>query len=79
MRKARNYRGHVQVENETAAGRQLLLAMLGRWDWSAENYLLVRELVRTIPHGEETDLARQVRRAAVELAEGEPRAETGRA
>lgn len=79
MRKARNYRGHVQVEDETAAGRQLLLGMLDRWDWSAENYLLVRELVRTVPHGEETDLARQVRRAAVELAEREPRAESWRA
>ena len=79
MRKARNYRGHVQVEDEMAAGRRLLLAMLERWGWAADNYLLVRELVRTVPHGEDTDLARQVRRAAIEVAEREPRAETWRA
>lgn len=79
LRKARDYRGRVQIEDETAAGRALLVQLLGRWDWSADNFLLVRELVRTIPHGEDTDFARRVRRAAVELAEREPRAERWRA
>lgn len=79
LRKARNYRGRVQVEDETAAGRRLLITALGRRGWAADNYLLLRELVRTVPHGEDTDLARQVRRAAVELAEREPRAEPWRA
>ncbi|HSG91402.1 MAG TPA: PEP/pyruvate-binding domain-containing protein [Pseudomonadales bacterium] len=78
MRRARDYRGHVQVEGEADAGRALLRELLSRSDWARENFLLVREMARVIPHGEDDDLARSVRRDAIALAELEPRAQAWR-
>ncbi len=79
LAKARDYRGRVQVEDETAAGSRLLEDLLGRTAWARDNFLLVREIARTVPHGEDTGLARAVRRDAVGLAELEPSAERWRA
>jgi hypothetical protein len=79
LRRARDYRGRVQLEDEVVAGRELLLTLLKDSDWLDDNYLLMRELVRIVPHGEETDLSRRVQRAAVELAELAPAAERFRA
>ena len=66
LRRAHYYRGRVQLEDEIAAGRELLLSALSDWDWASDNYLLVRELARVVPHGEETDMSRHIRRAAVD-------------
>jgi Pyruvate phosphate dikinase, AMP/ATP-binding domain len=77
--RAGNYRGRVQVEDESAAGAALLEQLVAQDAWAAGNFLLVREAARTIPHGSDTDLARSVRRDAVQLAEMEPAAETWRA
>lgn len=79
LRRALGYRGRVQVEDENATGRELLLTLLGDTEFVRDNFLLFRESVRVIPHGEDTDLARNVRRAAIELAELEPAAEQWRA
>ncbi len=79
LQRAKDYRGRVQVEDETSAGRELLRQVLAREAWALENFLLVRETARTIPHGAESDLARTVRRDAVQLAEMDPAAETWRA
>ncbi|MGB5245985.1 MAG: PEP/pyruvate-binding domain-containing protein [Woeseia sp.] len=79
LRRAQGYRGRVQIEDEEAAGRELLQQVLQAEDWSHGNFLLVREAARVIPHGNDTDLARTVRRAAIELAELEPSAERWRA
>lgn len=79
LQRAHYYRGRVQLEDEVTAGRQLLLGVLTDWDWAKDNYLLLRELVRVVPHGEDSDLSRHVRRAAVELAEKDPLAEPWRA
>ncbi len=79
LRQARGYRGRVQVEDEASIGRRLLLGLLSDTDFALQHYLLVRESVRVIPHGEDTDLTRSVRRAAVELAELDPAAEHWRA
>ncbi len=79
LRRARSYRGRVQVEDEEAAGRELLLQLLSSPEWALDNFLLVREAARTIPHGDDTDLARAVRRNAIQLAEIEPAAEKWRA
>lgn len=79
LRRAHYYRGRVQLEDEIAAGRELLLSALSDWDWASDNYLLVRELARVVPHGEETDMSRHIRRAAVDLAEKDPAAEPWRA
>jgi hypothetical protein len=79
LRRARNYRGRVQEEDEKAAGRELLLQLMSDVNWARENFLLIREAARTIPHGDDTDLARTVRRKAIQLAEIEPSAERWRA
>ena len=79
LRGAHFYRGRVQVEDEVTAGRELLLGVLQDSVWARENYLLARELVRVVPHGEESNLSRRVRRSAVELAELDPAAERWRA
>ena len=79
LRRAQNYRGRVQAEDEAAAGLLLLEQLLADDEWASANFLLARESARSIPHGRDTDLARSVRRAAVELAELEPLAERWRA
>jgi len=73
LRQARGYRGRVQVEGEEAAGESLLLGLLSDAAWTSGNFLLVRELTRVMPHaGGAQDIARDVRRSAIELAELDP-------
>lgn len=70
LRRARDYRGRVQIEGEEEAGRELLLKLLQDGDWIEANYLLARESVRVIPHrGGTEDRTRTVRRDAIELAD----------
>jgi hypothetical protein len=78
LRRAQSYRGRVQVEDEDYAGKELLNRLLSDTPWALDNFLLVRESARVIPHGEDTDLARAVRRAAIELAELDATAERWR-
>ncbi len=79
LRAAQGYRGRVQLEDEQASGQQILLDAVSNTSWLDDNFLLLRELVQTIPHGDDSDLARRIRRGAVELAEREPSAERWRA
>ncbi len=79
LRRAKQYRGRVQLEDEQAAGQRLLSELLTDGDWVEDNFLLVRETSRAIPHGEDDDLARDVRRKAILLAEMYPAAEHWRA
>ncbi|HMB74185.1 MAG TPA: PEP/pyruvate-binding domain-containing protein, partial [Gammaproteobacteria bacterium] len=70
LRQARSYRGRVQIEGEEAAGESLLLGLMSDVAWTADNFLLVRELTRVVPHtGGAQDLSRDLRRGAIELAE----------
>ncbi|VUD62722.1 Prodigiosin synthesizing transferase PigC [Thalassocella blandensis] len=69
LRKARNYRGRVQIEDEENYGRELLLQALQNPLWVSENFLLVYELIRVVPHGSGNDISRNVRRSAQEIAE----------
>ncbi len=78
LRRARNYRGRVQIEDEEWTGADLLKQLMLDTQWSLDNFLLLRELARTIPHGEDSDLARDARRKAIELAELDPAAERWR-
>ncbi|MDX1405105.1 MAG: PEP/pyruvate-binding domain-containing protein [Woeseiaceae bacterium] len=78
LRRAQTYRGRVQVEDEEAAGARLLQQLMLDTRWSLDNFLLLRELARTIPHGEDSDLARDARRKAIELAELDASAERWR-
>ncbi len=79
LRRARDYRGRVQLEDEEAAGKKLLLQLLSDSNWVRDNFLLVREAARAIPHGDDSDVARKVRRNAIQLAELEPAADKWRA
>lgn len=72
MRRARFYRGHIQVEDEEHAGREFLVRMLARPDWVAANFLLARESVRALPHRSGSDLTGSVRRLSQEVAERDP-------
>ncbi len=72
LRRARDYRGRVQLEDEEQAGRLLLLGLIARKAWVQEEFLLVRELARVIPHGGEGDRTRTVRRLAQEIADADP-------
>ncbi|MBF0472084.1 MAG: hypothetical protein HQL48_12015, partial [Gammaproteobacteria bacterium] len=73
LRRARNYRGRVQIEDEERAGRQLLLRLLAQKDFVRENLFLIRELVRTLPHGQGgEDRTRTIRHLSQEIAEAVP-------
>ncbi|EGJ48832.1 PEP/pyruvate-binding domain-containing protein [Desulfocurvibacter africanus] len=50
-RRARFYRGALQAQDEDASGRALLLALLDRREWCADSFLVLREAVRSLPHG----------------------------
>ena len=70
LRRARDYRGRVQLEDEEAAGRLLLLKLLEQSGFLADNFLLARELARTMPHGGPgEDRTRTIRHLAQEIAE----------
>ena len=76
LRRAKNYRGRVQAEDEETAGKQLLLGLLSDPAWINRNYLLLRELIRVVPHyGAGTDLTRSVRRISREIADLDPKFE----
>ncbi len=79
LRKAKSYRGRAQIEDEVESGRKILIDAVADSDWLNRNYLLIRELARVIPHDEDTDLSRKVRRAAIDLAEKDSSAEPLRA
>ncbi len=71
LRRARFYRGRVQVEDEEESGYRLLSRLLSRPHWVARNYLLVRESGRALRHGDGSDRTRTVRRLAKEVADGD--------
>ena len=79
LHRANTYRGRVQIEDEEVFGKRLLTELLADAAWASENFLLVREAARSIPHGDNNDLARMVRRKAIQLAELESAAERWRA
>ncbi len=72
LRRARFYRGHIQVEDEEHAGREFLMRMLGQPEWVAANFLLARESVRVLPHGAGFDRTGSIRRLSQEIAEADP-------
>ena len=72
LRRARYYRGRVQIEDEEQAGRALLVRLLSDPAWVERNFLLAREAVRALPHHGGNDRTRTVRRLSQELAERDP-------
>ena len=50
MRRARYYRGALQIEDEERRGRELLARRFGDADWLRSNYLLAARLTAALPH-----------------------------
>lgn len=69
MKRARTYRGHIQVEDEERFGRDLLVQMLENNSWVKKHFLLARELARSLPHHGGDDRTREIRRLAQEVGE----------
>ncbi len=69
LRRAKHYRGRIQLEDEEATGNVLLLQLLENSEWIKNNYLLTKEVIKTIPHNYKVDLTRSIRRISQEIAE----------
>ncbi len=72
FRRARFYRGALQAENETAQGRALLLELVKDRNWRRDNYLVLREAVRFLPHGREGAPFTEMRQLARTIGEQDP-------
>ena len=73
FRKAKYYRGAIQVEAEQDAATKIVLAMLGDKSWvKQERFLLLREAVRLLPITVEPLLGAEVRQLATDINEKDP-------
>ena len=76
FRRARYYRGALQTEDETRAGRELLLALVSDPDWCENRFMVLREAVRFIPHGRAGAPITEMRQLSRTIAESDPDFET---
>lgn len=68
-RGARYYRGAFQIEDENQGGRQLLLSLIAAPKKVKQEFLLVREAVRLLPHGQPSPSVAKVRQLSTTLSE----------
>lgn len=73
FRGARYYRGALQVEDERQAARQLLVTLLAGPKKVKQEFLLMREAVRLLPHGQTSPSVTQVRQLSTTLSERDTR------
>ena len=76
FRRARYYRGVLQTEDETRAGRELLLALISDPSWQTDRFMALREAVRFIPHGRQGAPITEMRQLSRSIAENDPDFET---
>ncbi|MGD8989979.1 MAG: PEP/pyruvate-binding domain-containing protein [Desulfobacterales bacterium] len=76
FRRARYYRGALQTEDETQAGRELLQVLVSDPDWRDNRFMVLREAVRFIPHGRQGAPVTEMRQLSRTLAEKDPDFET---
>ncbi|MGD2186203.1 MAG: hypothetical protein PVI71_08745, partial [Desulfobacterales bacterium] len=76
FRRARYYRGALQAEDEANSGRALLLELLSESGWQKNQFMLMREAVRFIPHGYRGAPITEMRQLSRSLAENDPNFET---
>jgi phosphohistidine swiveling domain-containing protein len=76
LRRARYYRGALQTEDETRAGRELLLALVAEPDWRQNRFLVLREAMRFVPHGRQGAPITEMRQLSRTIAENDPDFET---
>jgi hypothetical protein len=75
-RRARYYRGALQAEDEAHWGRELLLALVSDAKWQKDRFIVLREAVRFIPHGQRGAPITEMRELSRRLAEDDPDFET---
>lgn len=68
-RKAQYYRGALQVEDEMAWGREYLNWMMSKEGALKENFYLIRQSVRDVPHRKDSDLTQKVRTDSKAIAD----------
>ena len=71
FRSARHYRGTLQVEDESRSGRQLLLTLLAGSKKVKQEFMLVREAARFLPHGQSSISVTKVRQLSTTLSESD--------
>jgi hypothetical protein len=71
FRKARYYRGALQVEDEIRGGRALLQAMVAEAKWRTRDYTALIEAVRLIPHGRRGAPISEMRQLSRAIAEAD--------
>ena len=71
-RKGQYYRGAFQVEDEMEWGREFLNWMMGKPDALAENFYLIRQAMKDIPHRKDDDLTQKIRNDSKVLADRFP-------
>jgi hypothetical protein len=69
LRKAQYYRGAFQIEDEMAWGREYLNWMMSKEGALKENFYLVRQSVRDVPHRKDNDLTQKVRTDSKTIAD----------
>jgi len=69
LRRARYYRGALQTENETFGGRSLLLELLKDRQMREQQFTLLRQAVRYLPHGRSGAPISKMRQLALSIAE----------
>jgi len=69
MRRARYYRGALQTENETYGRRSLLLELLKDPNLRKQQFALLRQAVRYLPHGRSGAPISKMRQLALSIAE----------
>ena len=69
LRRARYYRGALQTENETYGGSVLLLELLKDPQMRKQQFILLRQAVRYLPHGRSSAPISEMRQLALTIAE----------
>ena len=72
LRRARYYRGAVQAEDEDAWGKQFLTWLASRDDFLKEQFFLMRQMAKDIPHSDNVDRATRIRALARKIAAAVP-------
>ena len=72
LEQARYYRGAFQVEDEEAWGQDFFRWLLAKDDALRENYYLIVQAARDIPHRGDTDLNQRIRALSKEIADAYP-------
>ncbi len=72
FRRARYYRGAIQMEDEAAGSSALIERLLEKYRFDDQNFLLLREAWRLLPHAFASPLLDQIRDQSAHLSDRDP-------